>query len=110
MATMSVRATYALDPETTQTIRRLAPDWGRALSGGAAGAKLGGGEAADLSDAQGTACGFRPAAGTFVEEGLKVDVIFAAVAVRADAEFMTFNVADFRPFVALGLKLIDAGA
>jgi len=28
MATMSVRSTYALDPETAQIIKRLAVDWG----------------------------------------------------------------------------------
>jgi len=37
----------------------------------------------------------------------KTDAIIAAVAILADAEFVTLNRVDFEPFVPLGLKLAD---
>lgn len=37
---------------------------------------------------------------------LKTDALIAAVAIRADAEFLTLNTDDFRPFVNQGLRLI----
>jgi len=36
----------------------------------------------------------------------KTDAIIAAVAMRADAEFVTLNQADFEPFTTLGLRLV----
>lgn len=38
----------------------------------------------------------------------KTDAIIAAVAIRADAEFVTLNRGDFEPFVPMGLQLADA--
>lgn len=39
---------------------------------------------------------------------LKTDALIAAAAIRADADFVTINVADFEPFVAHGLRLLRA--
>ena len=39
---------------------------------------------------------------------LKTDALIAAVAIRAGADFVTVNVADFKPFVEHGLQLIPA--
>lgn len=39
---------------------------------------------------------------------LKTDALIAATAIRANAEFVTVNVADFKPFVAHGLRLVPA--
>lgn len=39
------------------------------------------------------------------KRGLRTDALIAAVAIRAKAEFVTLNVADFEPFVAQGLRL-----
>ena len=39
---------------------------------------------------------------------LKTDALIAAVAIRAGADFVTVNVADFKPFVEHGLRLIPA--
>lgn len=36
---------------------------------------------------------------------LKTDALIAAMAIRAKAEFVTLNAADFEPFVARGLRL-----
>ena len=36
---------------------------------------------------------------------LKTDVLIAAMAIRAKAEFVTLNGADFEPFVSQGLRL-----
>lgn len=38
--------------------------------------------------------------------GLKTDALIAACAIRADAEFVTINAADFKPFVSQGLRLL----
>ena len=40
------------------------------------------------------------------KRGLKTDALIAAVALRAGADFVTLNVADFVPFVAQGLRLV----
>ncbi|MFT4100675.1 MAG: PIN domain-containing protein [Burkholderiaceae bacterium] len=37
---------------------------------------------------------------------LKTDALIAALAIRANAEFVTLNTADFEPFVAQGLRLL----
>jgi len=39
---------------------------------------------------------------------LKTDALIAATAIRAKADFVTLNVADFKPFVAHGLRLVPA--
>lgn len=39
---------------------------------------------------------------------LKTDALIAAVAIRAKADFVTINVADFEPFVPHGLRLVPA--
>lgn len=39
---------------------------------------------------------------------LKTDALVAAAAIRANAEFVTVNVADFKPFIAHGLRLVPA--
>jgi predicted nucleic acid-binding protein len=39
---------------------------------------------------------------------LKTDALIAAAAIRANAEFVTVNVADFKPFIAHGLRLVPA--
>lgn len=39
---------------------------------------------------------------------LKTDALIAAAAIRAQADFVTVNTADFQPFVANGLRLIPA--
>lgn len=39
---------------------------------------------------------------------LKTDALIAAAAIRAGADFVTVNVADFQPFVAHGLRLVQA--
>lgn len=39
---------------------------------------------------------------------LKTHTLIAATAVHAKAEFLTFNVADFKPFVPDGLRLFQA--
>lgn len=39
------------------------------------------------------------------KRGLKTDALIAAVALRAGAELVTLNTADFTPFVAQGLRL-----
>ncbi len=39
---------------------------------------------------------------------LKTDALIAATAIRANADFVTVNVADFKPFVAHGLRLVPA--
>lgn len=36
---------------------------------------------------------------------LKIDVLIAATAIHANAEFLTGNLDDFRPFISSGLKL-----
>jgi len=41
---------------------------------------------------------------------LKTDALIAAAAIRAGADFVTVNVADFKPFVERGLRLIPAEA
>ncbi len=41
---------------------------------------------------------------------LKTDALIAANAIRAGADFVTVNVADFKPFVEHGLRLISAEA
>ncbi|MGH8540365.1 MAG: type II toxin-antitoxin system VapC family toxin [Stenotrophobium sp.] len=38
---------------------------------------------------------------------LKTDALIAACAIHAGAEFLTLNVADFKPFVGHGLQLIQ---
>ncbi|MDN5850783.1 MAG: PIN domain-containing protein [Nitrococcus sp.] len=52
------------------------------------------------------------AAGLFKAAGrrrrLKTDALIAAAAIRAGADFVTVNVADFQPFVDHGLQLIPA--
>lgn len=40
--------------------------------------------------------------------GLKTDALIAAVAIRAGADFLTFNQADFKLFVPDGLRLFEA--
>ncbi|HEX7381521.1 MAG TPA: PIN domain-containing protein [Nevskiaceae bacterium] len=39
---------------------------------------------------------------------LKTDALIAAAAIRAGAEFVTVNVADFEPFAAHGLRIVKA--
>jgi predicted nucleic acid-binding protein len=39
---------------------------------------------------------------------LKTDACIAACAINADAEFLTLNAEDFRPFVAHGLRLLES--
>lgn len=39
---------------------------------------------------------------------LKTDALIAAVAIRAGADFVTTNVADFQRFVVQGLRLVQA--
>jgi predicted nucleic acid-binding protein len=39
---------------------------------------------------------------------LKTDALIAAAAIRAGADFVTVNVAGFQPFVAHGLRLLQA--
>lgn len=39
---------------------------------------------------------------------LKTDALIAAAAIRAEADFVTINVADFQPFVVHGLRLVRA--
>lgn len=41
---------------------------------------------------------------------LKTDALIAAAAIRAGADFVTVNVADFQPFVEHGLRLIPVEA
>ncbi|HZX70845.1 MAG TPA: type II toxin-antitoxin system VapC family toxin [Rhodanobacter sp.] len=41
---------------------------------------------------------------------LKTDALIAATAIRAGADFVTANVADFKPFAEHGLRLIPAEA
>lgn len=41
---------------------------------------------------------------------LKTDALIAAMAIRAKADFVTVNVADFRPFVPHGLQLVPVEA
>lgn len=38
----------------------------------------------------------------------RTDILIAACAIRADAEFVTANAADFQPFAAHGLRLVSA--
>jgi len=40
----------------------------------------------------------------------KTDALIAAVAIRAQAEFITLNTADFEPFREWGLNLADSGS
>ncbi|MBS0212644.1 MAG: PIN domain-containing protein [Proteobacteria bacterium] len=40
------------------------------------------------------------------KRGLKTDALIAAAALRAGAEFITLNTADFAPFVDQGLRLV----
>lgn len=40
--------------------------------------------------------------------GLKTDALIAAAAIRAGADFLTFNQADFKLFVPDGLRLFEA--
>lgn len=42
------------------------------------------------------------------KRSLKTDALIAAAAIHAKAEFLTFNDADFKPFVPAGLRLLDA--
>jgi predicted nucleic acid-binding protein len=39
---------------------------------------------------------------------LKTDALIAAAAIRANADFVTETVTDFKPFVAQGLRLVPA--
>lgn len=39
---------------------------------------------------------------------LKTDAMIAAVAIRAGADLVTLNVDDFQPFVAHGLRIVEA--
>lgn len=39
---------------------------------------------------------------------LKTDALIAALAIRAEADFVTINVADFEPFIPHGLRLVPA--
>lgn len=39
---------------------------------------------------------------------LKTDALIAALAIRAEADFVTINVADFEPFIQHGLRLVPA--
>lgn len=39
---------------------------------------------------------------------LKTDALVAAIAIRANAQFVTLNAADFEPFAAQGLRLLPA--
>lgn len=39
---------------------------------------------------------------------LTTDALIAATTIRAKADFVTLNVADFKPFVAHGLRLVPA--
>lgn len=39
---------------------------------------------------------------------LKTDALIAATAIRSNADFVTVNVADFKPFVTHGLRLVPA--
>jgi predicted nucleic acid-binding protein len=39
---------------------------------------------------------------------LKTDALIAAAAIRANADFVTVNVTDFKTFVAQGLRLVPA--
>ncbi len=39
---------------------------------------------------------------------LRFDIMVAAAAISNGAELFTFNVADFKPFVPMGLKLLPA--
>lgn len=55
---------------------------------------------ADLGARLFNACGRR--------RNLKTDALIAATAIRANADFVTVNVADFKPFVAHGLRLVPA--
>lgn len=55
---------------------------------------------ADLGARLFNACGRR--------RNLKTDALIAATAIRANADFVTLNVADFKPFVAHGLRLVPA--
>ncbi|MDB5986282.1 MAG: hypothetical protein JWR16_1335 [Nevskia sp.] len=41
------------------------------------------------------------------KRALKTDACLAACAIRADADFLTLNVDDFRPFSAHGLRLLE---
>ena len=41
---------------------------------------------------------------------LKTDALIAAMAIRAKAEFVTLNGADFEPFVSPGLRLFPLPA
>jgi predicted nucleic acid-binding protein len=41
---------------------------------------------------------------------LKTDALIAAMAIRAEADFVTVNVTDFEPFVAHGLRLVPGEA
>jgi predicted nucleic acid-binding protein len=55
---------------------------------------------ADLGARLFNACGRR--------RNLKTDALIAATAIRSKADFVTVNVADFKPFVAHGLRLVPA--
>lgn len=55
---------------------------------------------ADLGTRLFNACGRR--------RNLKTDALIAATAIRANADFVTVNVADYKPFVAHGLRLVPA--
>ncbi len=39
---------------------------------------------------------------------LKTDALIAALAIRAEADFVTINVTDFEPFIPHGLRLVPA--
>lgn len=39
---------------------------------------------------------------------LKTDALIAALAIRAEADFVTINMADFEPFIPHGLRLVPA--
>ena len=41
------------------------------------------------------------------KRGLKTDALIAAATIRAGAEFLTLNLADFRSFVREGLRLFE---
>ncbi len=43
------------------------------------------------------------------QRALKTDALIAAMAIRADAEFVTLNEQDFLPFAHHGLRLIGLG-
>ena len=41
------------------------------------------------------------------KRALKIDILITAAALEANAELLTFNVDDFKPFVPMGLKLVS---